>query len=481
MRQLLIESLLIAIMGTALGLAVAPAVSRFLTTMLAGNAEVMAPDPSLDLRVLGFAALTATVAAVLIGLIPALRATGGDLNEQIKEGQHASKARERSKMLPRVLMASQVALAMVLVAGAGLLATSLVRLYRSGLGFDPHGLVNIAFSMDKQQLESDPLMELYRQIGEGLQTQPGVKDVSFEFIVPLSHRGWNGRYQAPGGEKHIIWLNSVAPKYFRTMRIPVVEGREFRWDDTKASGMKIILNQAAVKQFFPDGEALGRQVVDTMTHTTYEVVAVVGDAKYRDVRTPATAVAYVPIQQDPQTKPSLNAVVRVDGPWVPLASASRTLAGRLAPMIPPPAIRPVQELVDTSVGSERMMAVLGVFFAACALLVTAIGLYGTLAYATERRTSEIGVRMALGAQRARVMAMIFRENVVVALVGCAAGVTAAVMVSKVLASFLYETSPRDPTVYSLAIAALVAVACAASLLPALRAARIDPMSAIRCE
>ena len=128
-----------------------------------------------------------------------------------------------------------------------------------------------------------------------------------------------------------------------------------------------------------------------------------------------------------------------------------------------------------------MMAVLGTFFAVCALLVTAIGLYGTLAYATERRTSEIGIRMALGAQRARVMAMVFRENAVVAAIGCGAGLAAAVMLSKVLASSLYETSPRDPMVYTVAIAALTAVAGAASLLPALRAARIDPMSAIRCE
>jgi predicted permease len=480
-RQLLIESLLIAVTGTALGLALAPLVSHGLAAMLAGNSEGMVLDYPLDLRVFGFAALIAVTAAVLIGLLPALRATSGDLNEQIKEGQHATKARERGKVLPRVLMASQVALALVLVAGAGLLATSLVRLYRSGVGFDPRGVVNISFGMDKQQLDGDQLMELYRQIGDGLKTQPGVKDVSFQFIVPLSHRGWNDNFAAPGGEKHLIWLNSVGPEYFRTMRVPVLAGREFGWNDTKASGMKIVLNQAAAKQFFPDGNALGRQVVNSFDKTSYEVVAVVGDAKYRDVRSRAPAAAYMPIQQDPQKKPSLNAVVRVEGPWAPLAAASRALAARLAPTIPAPVVRPMEDYVDTSVSSERMMAVLGVFFAACALLVTAIGLYGTLAYATGRRTSEIGIRMALGAQRLRVMMMVFRENAVVAAIGCGAGLVAAVMLSKVLASFLYETSPRDPMVYAAAIAALGAVACAASLLPAVRAARIDPMSAIRCE
>jgi Acidobacterial duplicated orphan permease len=480
-RQLLIESLLIAVAGTALGLVLAPLVSHSLAAMLAGNADGMVLDSSLDMRVFGFAALIAVTAAVLIGLIPALRATGGDLNEQIKEGQHSSKARERGKWLPRMLMASQVALALVLVAGAGLLATSLVRLYRSGVGFDPRGVVNIAFSMDKQQLEGDQLMELYRQIGEGLRTQPGVKDVSFQYIVPVSHRGWNDRFESPGGEKQLIWLNGVGPEYFRTMRIPVFEGREFGWNDTKASGLKIILNQAAAKQFFPNGDALGRQVVNSHDKASYEVVAVVGDAKYRDVRSPAPAAAYVPMQQATEKKISLNAVVRMEGPWGPLAATSRALAARLAPAIPAPLIRPMDEFVDTSVGSERMMAVLGVFFAACALLVTAIGLYGTLAYATARRTSEIGIRMALGAQRLRVMVMVFRENAFVAAIGCGAGLAAAVMLSKVLASFLYETSPRDPMVFVGSLAALAAVACAASLVPALRAARIDPMSAIRCE
>jgi predicted permease len=481
MRQLLIESLLLATVGTALGLVLAPIVSHLLAKMLAGNSEGMMLDSSLDLRVFGFAALIAVTAAVLIGLVPALRAAGGDLNEQIKEGQHAAKMRNHGNALPRILMASQVALALVLVAGAALLATSLVRLYRSGLGFDPQGVVNIAFSMDKQQLEGDQLMELYRQIGEGLKTQPGVKNVSFQFIVPLSHRGWNDNLTAPGGEKHLTWLNSVGPEYFRTMRIPVVEGREFSWNDTKASGMKIILNKTAANQLFPDGEALGRRIMNPWDKNSYEVVAVVGNAKYRDVRSPAPATAYVPIQQDPQKKPSLNAVVRVEGPWTPLIQASRSLSSRLAPAIPAPLIRPMDDVVDTSIGTERMMAVLGIFFAACALLVTAIGLYGTLAYATARRTSEIGIRMALGAQRMRVLIIVFRENAWVAAGGCGVGMVAAVLLSKVLSSFLYETSPHDPWIFAGSVLTLASVACAASVFPAIRAALIEPITAIRYE
>jgi predicted permease len=335
--------------------------------------------------------------------------------------------------------------------------------------------------MDKQQLEGDQLIEVYRQIGESLKTVPGVKGVSFQFIVPLSHRGWNGRYAAPGGESRILWLNSVGPEYFSTMRIPVDQGRGFTWGDTKASGMKIILNRSAAKQFFPQGGALGRHVIDTTSKTAYEVVAVVGDAKYRDVRGAATPAGYVPMQQDDQKKPSFNAVVRIDGPWSPLGPFSRELAARLVPAIPAPVIRPMDEVFDTSIGTERMMALLGVFFAGCSLLVTAIGLYGTLSYATARRSNEIGIRMALGAQRLRVMIMIFRENAVVVAVGCGAGLAVAVALSTILTSFLYETSSRDPWVFAVATITLTCVASAASLLPAMRASWIDPMQAIRSE
>ena len=205
------------------------------------------------------------------------------------------------------------------------------------------------------------------------------------------------------------------------------------------------------------------------------------DTKYLDMQSAAPASAYVPIQQDEEAKPSLTAVVRMDGAQGPLAGAARTLAARLAPNIPAPVMTTMDDVLNKSVSAERMMALLALFFAGCALLVTAIGLYGTLAYATARRTSEIGIRMALGARRAGVVAMVFRENAQIALAGTGVGLIAAVLTSRALASFLYETSPRDPSVLVCSIAALAFIASAASILPALRAARIDPMKALRNE
>jgi predicted permease len=480
-RQLLTESLVIAALGTTLGLAAAPLVSHSITALVADGRTEIRLDTSLDFRVFAFAALIAMVSSILIGLVPALQATAGNLNDHIKEGQQVRPAFERRRILPRALMATEVAVALTLVIGAGLLATSLVRLFKSGGGFDPKGLVNIAFQMDKQPLEGDALMRLYQQLGVGLSHQPGVKGVSFEFIVPLSHRGWNGNYSTPAGGTHLIFMNAVGPDYFGTMRIPMYLGREFSWSDTKASGLKIILNESAAKQFFPGQNALGQQISNPREKISYEVVGVVADAKYRSMQAPAPAAAYVPMQQDEQAKPSLTAVVRVDGPQGPLAAAARALAARLAPSIPAPVMTTADDVLNKSVSAERMMALLAAFFAGCALLVTAIGLYGTLAYSTSRRTSEIGIRIALGARRAGVVAMVFRENVLIAAAGTGAGLIVAVLASRALASFLYETSPRDPSVLVCSVAALAFIASAASILPALRAARLDPMRALRSE
>ena len=199
-QQLLAESLLIATAGTAAGLMAARLVSGWLAALLVSGDNGVKLDTSLDARVFGFAALVVLVSAVLIGLVPALEATAGNVNDHLKDGQRTQQSHERRKLLPRVLLASEVALAFVLVVGAGLLATSLVRLFRSGVGFDARGLVNIAFHMDKQQLEGDALMRQYQELGEGLSRQPGVKSVSFQFIVPLSHLGWDARLRRAGHE-----------------------------------------------------------------------------------------------------------------------------------------------------------------------------------------------------------------------------------------------------------------------------------------
>jgi predicted permease len=479
-QQLMVESLLIAVLGTTAGMLAAPIVSHALKAVLLGTGSDVSLDTTLDIRVFAFVSLTAIVATLLIGLIPALRATSRNLNEQIKSGSHTMSAHERKRVLPRILMGMEVALALMLVVGAGLLAASLTRLYRTGLGFDPKGLVNLSLEMSKQPLDDDPLVRWYQSYGETLSHQPGVRSVTFASITPMSGNVWTSTYHTSwsGGDKD-LHMNTVAPAFFQTMRIPLLAGRDFRWNETKASGDKIILNQAAAKLMFPDRNAIGQQIL--AGETSREVIAVVGDIHYASISEAAPPEAYISITQDKGHKSSYTAVVRSEGPPAQLAKAARSLAAQMSPDIPPPVMISMSDQLDDSIRSERMMAMLAVFFAVCALLVTAIGLYGTLAYATARRTGEIGIRMALGAQRGQVVGLVFRENAWIAVSGSTAGLVAALLASRALASFLYGTSTRDPWVLIGSVAALLAVASSASLLPALRAARIEPIQALRTE
>ncbi len=480
-QQLLVESMIIATLGTAAGLLLAPFVNHALVAYVLANSHGATLDVDLDLRVLVFVALAGIISTVAVGLIPALRATSGNLNEQIKSGSLTASSREHRSTLPRILLGLEVALALMLVFGAGLLATSLTRLYRVGLGFDPRGVVNIDLDMYKQSLAGEALVHWYQTYGDALRHLPGVGSVSFAQITPLGGEFITHSFRTPlsGGDR-TVHINLIAPDYFQTMRIPILGGRDFRWSDTLASGRKIILNQSAARELFPGQNPLGQQI--RSSRGPLEVIAVAGDTHYESLRENSPPAVYYSITQNPNMKQSsYTAVVRTEGSPASLADFVRALTTRMAPDIPAPIMTKMSSVLDASISSERMMAMLAVFFAVCALLVTAIGLYGTLAYATARRTSEIGIRIALGAQRVQVVAMVFRENAWIAAGGSLLGLVIALLASRALASFLYGTSVRDPWVLVASVAALTFIASAASLIPAIRAARIEPITALRLE
>lgn len=482
-RQLLLEGLLLGVGGTAAGLAIAPAVSRLLVAVLLSGQRSAHLDTSLDWRVFALAAAAAIVATLLFALVPAIKATARNLIDRIKDGQHATLTQERRAVLPRVLLGMEVGLALILVVGAGLVATSLVRIYNDSDGFDPRGLQSVAFSLEKSGLTNEALVSFYRDMGERLRQLPGVTGVSFELMTPLQGLQWDEDFADTKGADHDTYINTVAPGYFSTMRIPVMSGREFVASDTPSSGLKIILNQTAARQLFPGENAMGHTIRhdDGKQIKVYEVVGVVGDAKYSDIRSVPPATAYFAMTQDKDKQSSYSTVVRTSMATGPLTGAVRAITTQMAPQIPAPEVTSMEKIIDDALGAERMMTLLAVFFALCALVVTAVGLYGTLSYATARRTVEIGIRMALGAQRGQVAAMVFGQNFWVVMGGTVMGLAAALLATRALASFLFLTSARDPWVIALSICALALTACAASLLPALRATRIEPMSAIRCE
>ena len=479
-QQLLVESLLIAVLGTAAGMVAAPAVSQALAVLLLGNDRQALLDTSIDLRVFTFIAASAIVSCVVIGLIPALRATAKSLNEQIKSGMQIGSAGERRRLLPRMLMSLEVALALLLVIGAGLLATSLSRLYRVGLGFEPRGIANLSLDMGKQGLDGEALIRWYRAYGESLAKVPGVENVAFASITPMDGSVWTSTYKTPfsNGDRD-LHMSRVSPGFFQAMRIPAMAGRDFAWDDSPESGRKIILNQSAARLLFPGMSPVGQHIMNDKK--SLEVIGVVGDIRYASLSEGPPPGAYLAITQDSEKKPSYTCVVRIAGSPDQLASAARARAAKMAPEIPAPVLTTLTSDIDTSISSERMMAMLAVFFAACALLVTAIGLYGTLAYATARRTSEIGIRMALGARKLQVVALVFRENSWTAASGSLLGLVIALLAFRALASFLYGISSRDPLVLMASVGVLAFVSSAASLLPAIRAAQIEPITALRAE
>jgi predicted permease len=435
-------------------------------------------DPTLDWRVLAAAACACILATLVIGVAPALKATGSGLSAQFKAS--VARADLHAGLLPRILLSVQIALALVLVIGAGLISTSLLRIYRTGPGFDPHNITFVSPTMTKQPLEGEPLIRLYHSLSNQIAALPGVRSASILTAVPFSGTTLETGFTMPDGKQTPqLYSNSIAPQYFQTMGIPLLAGRDFAWSDTLASGKKVILSRSAAATLFPHQNALGQRF--DPGKDALEVIGIVGDAKYSDIREPAPLEVYDPITQNIDKKPSYVLVARSEGPAAPFAAATRAIFAREAPDVPAPIFSTMSSTLDQSLSAERMMALLSIFFAACALLVTGIGLYGTLAYRTARRTSEIGIRMALGAQRTQVVSLVFRQNVTVTVMGALAGLAAALLVARALASFLYGTSTHDPLVLALSTLLLVVVACAASLAPAIRAARINPLAAIRTE
>jgi ABC-type antimicrobial peptide transport system permease subunit len=287
--------------------------------------------------------------------------------------------------------------------------------------------------------------------------------------------------RAPSGELRHVWRNSVGPGYFETMRIPLLRGRDLRWTDGSPE-RKVIVNRSAARLLFPKGGELGRRIVFQNGKTEAEVVGVVEDSKssnLRDVAPPTVYSAAVP--QDALLGMAFTIVVRTNGTPAPLITAARRIVQRILPDIPLPAAFSMEQLIADSTATERILATLALFFGGLALLMTGIGLYGTLAYTTERRTGEIGIRLALGATPTNVISLVCAENGAITLFGCVIGIVGSAVASKTIASFLYGVSPKDPVVFGFAALLLLGVAAAASVVPAVRASKIDPIAAIRYE
>lgn len=482
-RQLLTECLLLSLTGTILGLLAAVLLTRALALLIAPQHGITSLhiDTAPDLAVFTFTAVVALIATLLTGVAPALRSTERRL-ENLRDASFTLRAVERRRFWPRALLALEVAVALVLVTGASLLGYSLVKLHRLPLGFDPAGLVHVVMPIERGNIRPAALPEMYRQVTERLKVLPSVSDVSICSYVPFSDAIGMTEVTAPGRGHQPLLANSVGPGYFSTMRTSVREGREFRWTDSGARSNLVILNASAERALFPDKQALGQHVSHDGGKTWLEIVGVVEDAKYSSLRAASPATIYYPATLDMQNgASSWTFMLRVSGPVAPVISSASKIIHKNVPEVPAPVAISMEETINASLASERILAMLAAFFGTLALVITGIGLYGTLAYMTERRTGEIGIRMALGATRSNIAFIVAVENGVLAFAGCIVGFTVSLIASKQVANFLFGITPHDPLAFGAAVIAILLVAVTASISPAVKATRIDPLSAIRYE
>lgn len=481
-RQLLTECLLLSLAGTILGLGTALLLTRALALLIAPQHGISSLhiDTAPDFVLFAFTAAVALAATLLTGVAPALRSTDRRL-ENLREASFTLRAVERRRFWPRALLALEVAVALVLVTGASLLGYSLVKLHQLPLGFDPAGLVHVFMDTDHGKVRA-ALPEMYRQLTERFKALPSVSDVSICEYLPFSDAIGMTEITVPGRGHQPLWQNSVGPGYFTTMRTSVREGREFRWSDSGARAKVVILNASAEKALFPSEHALGQHVSDDRGKTWLETVGVVEDAKYSSVRAASPPTIYYPATLEMENRVSSWVfMLRVSGPVAPVISSASKIIHQTVPELPAPVAISMEETVNESLASERTVTMVAAFFGTLALVTTGIGLYGTLAYMTERRTGEIGIRMALGARRSNIAFLVAAENGALAFAGCIVGLTVSLMTSRQVASFLFGITPHDPLAFGAAIVSVLLVAVTASVSPAVRATRIDPISAIRYE
>ena len=487
-RQMLTESVVWTLLASVAGMILAVWGAGTLVGLMTTSQEQIVVDLAINWRMVGFAASLALLTAVACTVIPALGATRLDPGTSLKEtGQIASPV--SGPWSPgRFLVAAQVALTVLLLFGASLFVRSLDRVLAQDAGFERENVLVLATDPGAAGYDDARVAAFYDQLLERLRTLPGVQSASLSQYPPISDEdgAWTQSIATDGNAvpntpgQASVYFNSVSPGYFQTIGTRLLRGRDFAKSDSASAPRVVIINESLARKFFPDREALGRQITigRNASRRDLQIVGVVNDAKYQRLEEQPRGIAYLPHTQ--HVSDELFAELRTVDGGAAVAEAVRREVRALDPVVPL-RLETVNDRIRESLVTERVIALLAATLGLAALALACAGLYGMVAYAVSRRTREIGLRLALGASRFEVLSMVVGQCLTLAAFGILAGGVAALALGRFAESLLFQVSGRDPMSLAVAIVVMLIVAGLAGLVPARRASRVDPVVALRCE
>jgi predicted permease len=488
-RQLLTESLLLALLGGVAGVALAFSGSRLLVGLLSTRLVPLHLDLRPDFRVFVFAAMVALLTALFFGMAPALRASRYRATGVLRESGRGLHSGTRRWGLGKMLVALQMALSLLLLVGAGLFVRSLAKLASLDVGFRQDGLLLVVVDCERIGQKGAVLADFYQQAVERVASLPGVYSTTLSSRTPTGGDFWNSMISVKDfpqqAESMYVYFYRIGLGFFRTFGTPLLVGRDFGPQDNEGSRKVAIINESVAKSYFPSLNPLGRLISAPQDpeRRDMEVIGVVKDAKYSSLREPRSHTIYLPYRQHLKRLRGVTISVRADPVVKEVGDLAKAIRREISSLNPEVAMtfRTMTEQVNQQLLEERLIATLSAFFGLLALLLASVGLYGVMAYTVERRTWEVGIRMALGARRSDVVWLVFRETLVLVSLGAFIGVLAAYGASRWIGSMLFGVTPADPLAFAGATVLLFASALLGSYIPALRAARVDPMVALRYE
>jgi putative ABC transport system permease protein len=488
-RQLLLESVLLSLIGGLVGVILASWGIKLLL-LISPERLPRIGEIHVDNRVLWFTVAVSVLTGLLFGLVPALQASKTDLNESLKESGRSAMGGRHRQRARTLLVVSEVALSLVLLVGAGLLAKSFVRLQNVNAGFTPSNLLTATLELPRAKYEDDArTAQFFRQVVERISGLPGVEAAAAVSHLPLSGKeeldGFRVEGRADPIEVSLIQtadFRVITPDYFRAMQIPLLKGRFFNEQDRADTTYSAIVDDAFARRFFPSEDPLGKRIDEDGSrnpHGFAVIVGVVGGVKHTDVKGEGRPTMYVPAQQSPWE--TMTLVVRSSGEPTALASALREQVKAVDNDQPLSEVATMQQLFSKTVAPQRFNLMLVGLFAALALLLATVGVYGVIAYSVTQRAQEMGVRLALGASSRDILRLVIGQAMRTSLLGVSLGLVAAVGLTRVMTSLLFEVSATDPIVFAGLAALLIVVTLVASYIPARRATRVDPLVALRYE